>query len=348
MKKQSFTILIAALFLVQGIAQQVEQQQRSLLTKRTATWCPYCGTWGWNYFKGALEQNEDKAIYVAAHYSGNLFIKVADDISNNLGGGYQPRFFLDDIDQNVSSGNVAAKLATLKTLIDDNFAKAPIANSGFAPVFSNGEIKVAAKVKFFQATQGDYYLGVYLLEDNVTAYQASIGDNAVHRFLLRQSFTEDSFGQPITNGDVATDQEFDLNYSLAIDEIEGHDYEVLGIIWKKEGDKYLPVNVWSTDQIGTVSGSGISIKLPENKMTIAPNVTSGFAKIVIEQVEDQPLATLEVLDINGRLVTTLHKGFLKQGYSHFDFETSALSNKGLFFIRLMTPGREIIEKLIVQ
>lgn len=348
MKKQSFTILIAALFLVQGIAQQVEQQQRSLLTKRTADWCPYCGTWGWNYFKGAIDQNGDKAVFIAAHYDGGLENIAATEITNNLGGGYQPRFFLDDTDQGVSSGSVTTKLTALKGLIDDNFTQAPIVNCGFEPIYTNGDIKVAAKVKFFKAAQGDFYLGVYLLENNVVAFQKEIGPNAVHQKLLRKSFTSEIFGQQISNGDVAADQSFDLNFSVETEDPASHDYEIIGIIWKKESDKYLPINVWGTSQIGAVSGSNIINKDPENSMTIVPNVAQDFTKIVIEQVDNQSLAILEVLDLNGRVVLILHNGILKKGYTHFDLQTSELGKKGLHFIRLKTPGKEIIEKLIIQ
>ncbi len=346
MKKNYFVLLVASLFLVKGIAQQVEQQQRSLITKRTADWCPNCGTWGWTYFVDAIEQNGDKAVYMAAHYDGNLADDAANDITENFGGGYQPRFFFNQSDQSVNSGNVNAKLSALKTLVDAAYLQAPIANSGFEPFYLNGEIRVNAKVKFFQAAEGEFYLGVYLLEDNVTAYQASIGNNAVHKRLFRKSFTAETFGKPITNGSVTAGQEFDLDFALPNGNPANFDYEVVGIIWKKEGDQYLPVNVWSTDDISLVSG--VSIIEPANEVLVVPTVTINVARIIVQSIEDQPVATVDVMDVNGRIVATLHDGFLKKRYADFELDRNLVGQSGLYFVRVTTPTFVLIEKVVFQ
>ncbi len=346
MKKNTFTLLVACLFLVQGIAQQVLQEQRSLVTKRTADWCPNCGTYGWTYFKEAIQQNGDKAVYIAAHYSGGLSVGAANDITENFGGGYQPRFFFNQTDQGVLSSNVTTKLTSLKTQIDAAFETAPIANTGFQPIYKDGEIQVAAKVKFFQAAQGDFYLGMYLLEDNVTAYQASIGNDALHRKLLRFAFTTETFGEPITNGDVAAGQEFDLNFALPIGDVSGYDYEVVGIVWKKEGSKYLPVNVWSTNEIEVVSET--TIIEPKNGLLIYPSVTKQQSVVEIASIENQPNAQLEVFDLKGRRVAVLLDGELKAGSSRFELNREMLGGNGLYFVQLKTPGFVKTEKVVFQ
>ena len=348
MKKSYFTILVACLFLVQGIAQQVLETQRSLVTKRTADWCTNCGTYGWTYFENAIEQNGGKAVYIAAHYSGGLSIGVADDLTVNFGGGYQPRFFFNALDQGVSSGNVATKLASLKTQIDNAFVAAPIANAGFDPIYKNGEIQVAAKVKFFQADQGDFYLGMYLLEDHVTAYQESIGDDAVHRKLLRFSFTEDSFGQPITNGNVTAGQEFNLNFALPIGDPTGYEYEVVGIIWKKEGSKYLPINVWSNTEITIQTVSDVLDPAPQNALQVYPSVAKHQTTISVESVENQPVAQLEVFDMTGRRVAVLLDGKLDAGNATFELNEETIGGKGLYFVQLKTPGFTKTAKVIFQ
>jgi hypothetical protein len=348
MKKQSFTLLLAVLFLVKGIAQQVEQQQRSLVTKRTATWCINCGTWGWTFFKDALEDNGDKAIFLAAHYDGALEVGAATDITNNFGGASQPRFYLGNTDQGVSSSNLNTKLTALKEQIDANFDQAPVANSGFQPIFADGEIKVDAKVKFFLAAQGEYHLGIYLVENNVTANQTGIGANAVHQKLLRASFTTNAFGQLVSNTDITAGQEFNLSYSLPLDEIDGHEYEVIGIIWKKEGSKYIPVNVWGTDEISTEPLSGIYDKLPENKMVVAPNIISNSAVISIDLIHDQLDATVELYDLNGRLVATLHNGAMKKGNQLVRFDKGLVGGTGTYFIKLKSRSVELLEKVVIQ
>ncbi|MCU0346472.1 MAG: T9SS type A sorting domain-containing protein [Saprospiraceae bacterium] len=344
MKKQSFTFLVAALFLVQGMAQQVEQQQRSLITKRTASWCTFCGTWGWSFFENAIEQNEEKAILLAAHYSGDLVVDAAADITSNFGGVSQPRFFFNQTDHGVSSGNSAAKLTALKALVDAAYEQAPVANSGFDPVYVNGEIKVNAKVKFFQAAEGEYFLGMYLLEDNVVSFQQSVGNNAVHKNIMRFSFTDDSFGLPIVNGSVTANQEFDLDFALPIGDPAGKDYEVLGIIWKKENGKYIPVNVWSNDNIALVSNT--SVENPKYEMIVYPTVTSEVAGIDVQLIEDQPLASIDVFDAKGNLVTNVHKGSLKKQGNSFQITKAQVGASGLYFVKITSPAFVGVKKVI--
>lgn len=348
MKKSTFTILLAFLFLVQGIAQQVEQQQRSLITKRTADWCPYCGTWGWAFFKAAIEQNEDKAILMAAHYDGGLANPAAEEITDNFGGFYQPKFFLNETQLGVTSGNVIAKLEYLKPLVDSIFEVAPVANCGFDLTYENGELKADAVVKFFQAAQGEYYLGLYLLEDSVVAYQNSIGPNAIHRHLFRFPFTEETFGQPIANGDVSAGQEFDLNFALPIGDPTGYNYEVVGIIWKKEGDKYKPVNVWSNDNIQVVVVSGTTTEVPGDRLVVGPTMATETANIFTQLVDEQPVATIDVVDVNGRVVATVYNGALKKYQPYFQLNKNQVGGAGLYFVRLRTPGLVLVEKVIFQ
>ncbi|MBI1223763.1 MAG: Omp28-related outer membrane protein [Bacteroidetes bacterium] len=348
MKKNYFVLLVACLFLAKGIAQQVVEQQRSLVTKRTADWCPYCGTWGWNFFENAIDQNGNKAVYMAAHYSGALSTPAATAITENLGGGYQPRFFLDGTDQGVAAGNVNTKLPELQSKINTAFVQAPIVNCGFEPVYENGEIKVAAKVKFFQAAQGEFYLGIYLLEDHVTAYQASIGADAVHRHLFRSSFSEETYGQLISNENVDAGQEFSLNFALQTESPTSHEYEVIGIIWNKEGDKYVPMNVWSTTQIEIATVS--SVQDPANKfeLKIVPTVASQQTQINLETLENLSEAQLEVFDISGRRVAVLLDGQLSAGNSSFKLDRGMVGGAGLFMVQLKTSGFVKTEKVVFQ
>lgn len=92
MNKKTFMLLVAALFIMKAAAQQVEEVQRTLITKRTASWCINCGTWGWTLFDGLVADNEDKSVLIAAHYDGDLENAAAEEITDNFGGFYQPRF----------------------------------------------------------------------------------------------------------------------------------------------------------------------------------------------------------------------------------------------------------------
>ncbi|MEK7257887.1 MAG: Omp28-related outer membrane protein, partial [Bacteroidota bacterium] len=243
MKKTTSTILLLSFFIFQAAAQQIEAVQRSLITKRTATWCPPCGAWGWTMFDNLIADNQDKAVFFAAHFGTSLLANtVGEELTDNFGAAYQPVFYLDEVNQNATSGNAASTRTAIKTKVDDAFAAEPIANSTFKPTWQNGQIKVDASVKFFQATEGDFYLGVYLVEDNVLEYQASIGNNAVHHQVLQASFSTSTWGEPLANGSVEADATFTKSFSLEAEDPATHDYEVVGVIWKKVGSKYQVVN----------------------------------------------------------------------------------------------------------
>ena len=55
-------ILLLSVFFYLGmnaIAQTVEAKQNTLITKKTATWCSFCGTWGWDFFENLVEDAWD-------------------------------------------------------------------------------------------------------------------------------------------------------------------------------------------------------------------------------------------------------------------------------------------------
>jgi len=344
MKKSTFTFLLAILFLMQGLAQQVAQEQRLLITKRTASWCPNCGTWGWTLFDNLVADNDGKSVLIAAHYDGILSTAAGEEITDNFGGFYQPRFFVGETDQNANSGTIGTVRNTVKDQVNAAFATSPVANAGFEPVYSEGELKVAAKVKFFQAAQGEYFLGVYLIENNVVAYQAGIGDNAVHKKVFRESFTSGTWGQPIVNGSVNAGDEFDLNFSLMTGDPTGYAYEVVGIIWKKENNKYVPVNTWSNDQIGITT----NVEMPANltDFVVAPSVTSSVANIQLQLAENQPDVSIDLFDVQGKLLANIHRGPLSQGAQSFEINRDMAAGNGVYLVRF-SAGKEVSTRKVV-
>ncbi|MEZ4957612.1 MAG: Omp28-related outer membrane protein [Saprospiraceae bacterium] len=345
MEKRTFMLMVTCLFVLKVGAQQVEEIQRTLLTKISATWCPPCGTWGWTMFDGLVEDNSDKAVLMAAHYSGLLKTDEAYDIFTNFGAFSQPRFFVNSTDVNVTSSNITAKRIEVMQMVADAYNSAPIANVGFDPAFANSTLSVNAKVKFFQATEGEFYLGIYLIEDGVVEFQQSIGNDAVHKKVLRTGFSDDTFGQPITNGTVNAGSEFDLAFSLQIGAVEGYDYEVAGIIWKKVNDRYIPVNVWSTKEIDSNATSTVDFPAI-NSFSINPNLTANQAFVNIDLQNAIEQAYLELIGINGEKITTIASGSLAKGLNSFQIDKSMVSVNGLYFVRL-TDGKNVSTRQIV-
>ena len=107
MKHIIFTISILVSSLTIGFSQDVPEVQQSLITKITATWCPNCGGWGWTFFENIYDDNADKALLIAAHYSGELQTSVSSDFADNFNISYQPFFILGNENQNVNGETVS-------------------------------------------------------------------------------------------------------------------------------------------------------------------------------------------------------------------------------------------------
>jgi hypothetical protein len=344
MKRSTFTILLVSLFLIKAIAQQVEQSQHLLLTERTASWCPNCGTWGWALKEGLLEDNANKIVFFAAHYDGVLATMPSEDITSNFGGFSQPRFYLNHTDLNANSSNGANVRNTVKAQVEAALTAMPVANVGFDANFANGTYTVNAKVKFFQAASGEFYLGMYLIENNVTAYQASIGNNANHTAVLQESFTTSSFGNQITNGDVSAGSEFQMSFSLPLVTVTGHDYEVVGVIWQKVNGKYQVVNVWKPGLVGNPS----SIIEPQTigSLSVMPTVATAQTTVAFGLNAYAPSISLDLIDLNGRVVLPVFSGSLPQGNHQFTILRERLEATGVYFVRL-TSGQEIVTRKVV-
>lgn len=346
MKRSTFSLMLTCLFVAHGlIAQQIEQVQRSLITKRTATWCPNCGSWGWTFFHDLIQDNEQSCVFMAAHYSGALETGVAIDLTNNFGGNYQPEFFFDQDKYPVTPFTLEAYRPVFKALADSAYAATPMANCGFTPVYQNGAIEVDAKIRFFQPASGEFYFGVYLVEDHLMAYQSGQGNDADHRYVLQASFTNESFGELLVNGTVAANDEFTKSYSLPIGDPTGYDYHIVGIIWKKEGSKYKLVNVWSTNTFGDPTQakeiSGLT------SFSLAPNLTSGNTLLKLQLENTLPDATLEILNLEGVPVEKVYSGFLPAGVHHFNLDLSHYP-KGQYLVKLSGKEGTKVQRLIVQ
>ncbi|HHB79571.1 MAG TPA: hypothetical protein ENK85_10105, partial [Saprospiraceae bacterium] len=60
--KKILLLLLAVGISYLAQAQEVPQTQSSLIIKKTASWCPPCGGWGWDLFEQLIDDNDSQAI----------------------------------------------------------------------------------------------------------------------------------------------------------------------------------------------------------------------------------------------------------------------------------------------
>jgi len=349
MKKNILFICCCLMWASSLFAQEVPEVQKTLVTKVTATWCPNCGSWGWDYFEYAIEDNSDKAIFVGAHHSGGLESAAGSDFSSNFQAPYQPYFYAGNADMDVTNGNTTAKRTELQEIINANAEMAPVANIGFAANLTGEFLTIEAKAKFFQEATGDYYMAVYILEDGIVHNQSSNSTMAVHPFVMRTSLTDSSFGSSMMNGTIAADTEFDESFSLQLNPNWNKENLVLiGVVWEKVEDTYQFVNVNSTTDFDATITSTNIITEDILKVNLFPTVASESATLNVNLNTDAFQANIQLFNQQGQVVRSLYQGMLNEGTRSFNINTNDL-NAGVYFVSIRAEdGAVVTKKLLVQ
>ena len=209
--------------------------QNGFAIQYTATWDQFSGSWGATLLYKYVADAPHGAI-ISAHLSGD---PMKSQLSNsfvydrNHGGGI-PSFYVGDIKVNSNHPNAMSDLINTSTDCGIDYQY----------VVSVDSMYVYTKTKFFSSSQGDYYLSVLVLEDNIdgssnapTGYiQAGTSttypnDDYLHNFVLRASSLKDSaYGELIVQNP-SQNMEINKKYVIKIDNSWVNPYAVC-IIWK--------------------------------------------------------------------------------------------------------------------
>ena len=344
--KQIITLLLILLSLNTINSQDVPEIQQSLITKITATWCPYCGGWGWDFYNDIYSDNNAKALIIKANYSGDLQNNTASDFGINFNITYQPKFVVGNENQEVLSSNTASKRIIIKNIVDDNYGLAPVVNAGLLVTKNGNMLNVQTKTRFFQSAEGEYYLGVYVIEDGVINYQSGQGNDAVHKSVLRASMSGSSFGELIADGSIAANAEFDKNYAIQLGNWNTNNLAIATIVWKKVGSTYIFVNTHFTTEISTV---GVS-EIPENEISfqVFPTVTKTSATVELNFKKEQTEVVLELIHPSGRRIATIFEGKATSGTQTFEIDKSLVNSNGLYFLILRSNNAVLTKRIIFQ
>lgn len=344
MKKIILICLVSFSLMTMASAQTVAEQQRTLLVKKTADWCPNCGNWGWGFMKDIIADNVGEAVAIGMHFSGGLQTNDGQDIVANFGGSGQPVFYVNGVNKFVGSGNAGSKRTEIENNVDDNFALPPDVNCGMYMELVSGNIEVTAKARFYENVTGNYYMGMYIVENDVLHNQTPIG-SSLHPEIMRTSMS-DAFGDLIATGSANAGDEIILNYTVPVDANWNTDkVSVVGIIWKENGNDYDFVNVYRVSEFGVTTSAFTIDGL--STFEVNPNVVRDVANVKVELTEMLPSATITVSNINGQQVQTIHSGNLSSGTHQFDLNRNNLS-AGQYFVTISSQKANVTKKIIIQ
>lgn len=349
-----FLVILALPLMLQGQDIEVPQTRHPLITKRTATWCPKCGGYGWTLFRDLLADNQSEALIMAAHFgSSALTNDVSNELTTALGGFGQPIFFLNTENLGVTSGNIAAVRQDAAAAVDDFNEIPPVAQTGLVAEATADSLIVRTKTGFFESIEGaSVNLSVYLIEPNVVANQSGQGAMAEHKNVLRHTMTGTAFGETIAEGGAAAGDEVERRYSLSVADLEaqGINTEALGnnslivaaVLWLNTAEGF---EVLNTNQVR------------ESMLTTAPDLqaradfrvfpTPAVSDITVSLVLQQAIAggRIQLVNSNGQWVRTIHSGPLTGGAHHFTMPRLELP-AGAYWLQL-TDGVGVLSRKLV-
>ena len=310
-------------------AQEISEEQWSLISKKTATWCTNCGSWGWTFKNYLLEDYADDNVVVwSLHYSGDLLNPTAKAITDNFGGGGQPIFYLNTDNMGVGSFNLDAKRGEFMTVVESLNSFEPFAGVGTTATFDGQKITTTSKAKFLIDLEGgNYWLAAYLVDDELVANQASQGQNALHKNILLNTFTGDNhFGENIATGAVSVNDEFTMEGELDFtgqndipDYSDG--YSVVTILWGFVGGQYTPINLNKQPITSVVSTKDVL----SNVDITAYQGGAGQVNLNITSAQEINDASISLLDINGRIVANQRDVQIITGKNQFILNTQELA-----------------------
>lgn len=229
------------------------ESRKATLIEFTAVWCPPCGSWGRDAFDQMLADHGAKVVGIASHGSNSqpdvMTNTYSDAFKNNFTITGWPNFWVGNVQKGTSS-NITNDLNTI-------FGMPIVANGIIQFSIADGKITVKAGVKFFADASGEYFLGVYVLEDGIdgsnnapTAYNQK-GDESTdytHDHVLRTGAVTSVWGEKIVDGSATNGETMMKEYTIDVDaDWVADNLHVIGVIWKKNGSTYEYVNAWEGD-----------------------------------------------------------------------------------------------------
>lgn len=349
--KNLFTLLVVSLFFFSSSAQTVPQTKLALISTQTATWCGPCGTWAWPLQESIVEDNQGNAVCVELHCS------TSDDIYNATAGAIQgnfpastsfPSWFLNGHNATVysSSGGIYPTLTqdALLTGADSTAGTTANVQSIYTASLSGSNLTVNATAKFFNAVSGEYYLGIYIIENDVIAYQEGIGNSAHHQNVLRASMSSIAFGDQIATGNTAANTIVNHTFNYTLNSTwHANNIWLAAILWKKVGGIYYYENAYTDN--AKITGVDEPME-PALQLSLYPNPlqSEGQLSMTLENTVDHCIVYLS--DITGRNVAMLYQGNLSQGQHDFAIDAKDLS-EGMYTLNILADGILSSRKLIV-
>ncbi|MCB0706878.1 MAG: hypothetical protein KDC34_16295 [Saprospiraceae bacterium] len=326
-------------------AQEVSEVQMTLLTKRTATWCPNCGTYGWELFTNILADNSEKAIIIAAHYGGSDLETLTSGLfATNFPGGGQPKFFVNNANQAITPSTIDDARISIQNQVNLFYQQPPQAAFGLSITEEAGTYTVGGLVRFLAELEGDFQLGIYQVEKTVIANQSQQGANAEHKQVLTYPLTGGDLSEPLFSGLVTAGTDFNFSYDL-VNPADADNIEIVAILWELDGDGKLQfINGAKKDLIDVETNVGTEEPAEDARY----GSVSVMDDLVILENNASQYVQLDLIDIQGRVLYTFYQDELDQGTYQYQLPEVIRQHAGVFIIRAIWNQQFVRTAKLVQ
>lgn len=302
---------------------QAQQSKTPVFSKVTATWCPNCGSWGWDFMEEMKEMYNDgqEAVILGVHFSGNLQNPTAQWFSDNLKSLGQPVFFVNNEDLNATRNNWSSKIPEIQAKFEEISNEQPGQLLSFASAYINEENEIVANVTKSSSAFGsdEYYLGVYVFENNVEENQSPIGLSS-HPNVLRDVISDNFWGDLAQEGssDITTEYKMILDSNW-----DANNVGLVAILWKKVDNDYIIDNSAVIYNIGLLSSGFelidedlVDIKSFSNQIEISIDANEDYIVSLINplgQLVDKQTFNRNTIINTSSLVTGIYTVHISQG-----------------------------------
>ncbi|MFT6151491.1 MAG: hypothetical protein ACJAY9_000881 [Flavobacteriales bacterium] len=226
------------------------QVQVPIVLKETGELCPPCGSWGWTAWEGVISSVQGKTFlwsqYSDYFVSNSHFVNQELDPANSVNnafqknfpyGGSKPLFYINGAEATSSS------VSAVETAVNASIASTPVDVSASYKIEWDGDnLTVTAQAKLYNNMSGNYFMGVYLVEDKATGTQSghpSSSASLEHHMVMRGSVGGNIWGEEIIAASASSGDMIEKTFTQAVPSSYIKDNLTVGvIIWRKNGTKY--------------------------------------------------------------------------------------------------------------